>query len=167
MDPRVTPVIRQFIHENVALIRKLRGATLDHLETLIHRAIASGASPDDIGQQIEKRFGISERHARFIARDQVQKIDSAVTELRHIELGIREFDWWTMRDHKVRPAHKARHGVRYSYLERPDFLPGQEIACRCRQKPVFDSMLMDVAAAQSAEQAARTGQPPPKFGTFY
>lgn len=149
-DPRLAPVLRQFIHENVSLVRKLRGATLDHLETIVHRGIASGASPDDIGSEISKRFGVSERHARFIARDQVQKLNSAVTELRHAELGIREFDWWTMRDPKVRPAHKVLHGRRFAYSDPPLDLPGRACGCRCLQKPVFDGMLADVAAAQAA-----------------
>lgn len=148
LDRRIPGAVSQFVHENVALIRKLQGATLDHLETLLYRGISSGMGVEELGLTISERFGISERHARFIARDQIQKLDSKVTELRHFEMGITQYDWWTMLDPKVRKTHRPRHAKRFLYSDPPSGgHPGTEAGCRCRQVPFLDQS----AAEQTAQ----------------
>lgn len=158
LDRRIPGAITQFVHENVALIRKLQGAAVDHLETLIHRGIASGMGAEELGAAITARFGISERHARFIARDQINKLDSKVQELRHAELGITRFVWWSMQDSLVRPRHRRLHGTTFDYSDPPpDGLPGMPVGCRCRQAPVLDRQV-DEAAPEVDHEAWMVGQ---------
>lgn len=165
-DPRLAGALSQFVHENVVLIRNLHGGTLDKLEALIHRGISTGMSHEEIGELISKRFGIAERGARFIARDQVARLNSKVTELRHAELGIREFDWWSMQDGRVRRLHRAHHGRRFAYHDPPSIgLPGNTSdgpACRCGQRPVWSSVQAEVEVqaglpAETLAQATRIG----------
>lgn len=156
MDRRLPGAISQFIHENVALVRRLQGDALGHLEALIYRGLASGMDAEELGGAIADRLGIAERHARLIARDQIQKLDSKVTELRHAELGIRSFVWWSMQDDRVRPRHRSLHGKTFAYSDPPaDGLPGQPVGCRCRQAPVLDQQVdVDHGAAVDQQRAA-------------
>ena len=158
LDLKVPSLIDGFVHENVKLIGSLKNRTLDELENIVARAYASGTRAAAVGEEIAARFGIAERHARLIARDQIGKLNGQVTAARHRELGIASFVWRSMRDRRVRPRHAHLDGQRFAYDKPPaDGLPGQPIACRCTQEPVFDDLI--VAAAPAA--GARTAQPGP------
>lgn len=142
-DPRLAEIVPGFVHENVSLITSLQGRTLDGIETLITRAVASGTRADAVAAEIEARWGIAERHARLIARDQIGKLNSQITTERHLELGLTVYRWRSMRDPKVRPEHKIRDGQTYAYNGpgAAPTRPGLEICCRCLEEPVFDSIL--------------------------
>lgn len=147
VDASIGELIAGFVHENVALIKSLQGRTLDHLETMITRAVASGTRAEELKDEIAERFAIGERHARLIARDQIGKLNSRITTARHTELGIADFEWQSMRDQRVRPRHRVLNGQRFSYAKPPaEGVPGMPIACRCLQKPVFDSIYAELDA---------------------
>jgi SPP1 gp7 family putative phage head morphogenesis protein len=146
-DPKVQPLISGFIHENVSLIRKLQGSTLDELEVILARAVSDGTRAEAIAEQIGARFGVSERHARLISLDQVGKLNSKITEARHTELGIKSYDWVSLLVGKRRPEHVARHGKPFRYDRPPaDGHPGMAICCRCLQQPVFDDIYAELDA---------------------
>lgn len=143
-DPRMPALLAGFIHENVALIKSLQGRTLDELEKIVTRAYANGTGVEAVQEELTARFGIAERHARMIARDQIGKLTGQVAESRHREIGIASFEWISRLDPKVRPRHRELHGKRFRYDKPPaEGLPGHPVACRCLQQPVFD----DLAAA--------------------
>jgi SPP1 gp7 family putative phage head morphogenesis protein len=149
-DPAIAHLVDGFVHENVSLITSLQNRQLDEIEKLITRAIASGTRAEQVTVEIQARFGIGERHARLIARDQVARLNSRITEARHTELGIASFLWRSMRDPKVRPEHVALHGKRFRYDAPPaEGLPGRtrRPGCRCVPEPLFDDLLALAAAA--------------------
>ena len=147
IDAKIAPMIGRFAAENVALVRKLQGGALDDLAALITRAYADGARAEYVAAEIEVRFGVAERHARLIARDQIGKLNGMITEARHLELGIDQYDWQSMRDPRVRPRHRDLDGKRFSYSKPPpDGNPGRPICCRCLPKPVFDSVYAELDA---------------------
>lgn len=144
LDPSIPGVIEGFVHENVSLINKLRGRVLDDLEAIIVRAYSDGARAETIAPEIAARFDIAERHARWIARDQISRLNSKVTEARHRELGITSFMWMTMNDGRVRPEHVVLHEKVFRYDNPPaEGIPGRtrKPGCRCGQQPVFDELL--------------------------
>lgn len=158
-NPKWSAKIDGFVHENVALVKTLGSKSLDDLEKLITRALADGKRASSVGAEISKRWGIAERHARLIARDQIGKLNGQLTRARHEELGIAQFRWLTMNDPLVRPTHKTKEGKVYSYKGEgtPPFFPGEEVCCRCGEEPLFDdilglldSMMTDATPAQSA-----------------
>jgi SPP1 gp7 family putative phage head morphogenesis protein len=149
-DPKMAALIEGFVVENVTLIKSLGNRSIDELEKLITRAYVDGTRAEDLAAQISERWGIAERHARLIARDQIGKLNGQVTAARHAELGITRYEWLSMRDGRVRPRHKTRHGKVYSYAgkDAAPSNPGQDVACRCVGKPLlqdiedeFDRML--------------------------
>jgi SPP1 gp7 family putative phage head morphogenesis protein len=147
LDPRVPDITRGFVRENVALIKKLKNATLDDLENIVVRAYASGTRAEAVGSEIAKRFDVSERHARLIARDQIGKLTGQLTRARHAELGIKSYLWQHIGNKNPRPHHVARHGRRFRYDDPPaDGPPGAAVCCHCLQKPVFDDIYAELDA---------------------
>lgn len=166
-DPKMAARIDAFVHENVSLIKSLGTNTLDELEKLITRGLADGMRAEQLGAEIAKRWGIAERHARLIARDQIGKLNGQITRARHKELGIARFRWLTMRDPKVRPRHRPMEGKVFAYegADVPPFFPGQEICCRCQEEPVFDDILAELdalLAAPTTPPLPQSAPPPPQ-----
>lgn len=147
-DAGIGDLIAGFVHENVSLVKRLQGSALDELETILTRAAATGMRAEAIQEQIEERFGIAERHARLIAHDQVQSLNSRVTEARHRELGIQSYIWMeTFAAKKPRPEHVARHNKPFRYDDPPaDGHAGQAVMCHCLQQPNFDDIYAELDA---------------------
>jgi SPP1 gp7 family putative phage head morphogenesis protein len=147
-DAEVGDLIEGFVHENVSRITTLQGDMLNELEAILTQAAASGARAEAVQEQIEARFGIAERHARLIAHDQIQSLNSRITQARHEELGIASYIWLeTFAAKKPRPEHVARHGKAFRYDEPPwDGAPGIAVMCHCLQQPQFDDIYAELDA---------------------
>lgn len=146
MDVAVPDMIAGFVHENVSRVRRIQGAVLDDLESILTTAAADGARAEVVQQLIEDRFGLAERHARLLAHDQVQKLTSRVTQARHEELGIQSYVWLhTGAAKKPRPEHVRRHGKTFRYDDPPaDGHPGIAVMCHCLQQPKFDDIYAEL-----------------------
>jgi SPP1 gp7 family putative phage head morphogenesis protein len=145
-DRSVPGIIDSFVGENVSLITTMNRRTFDDVERLVTRSFTSGLRHEELAQQISARFGVAERHARLIARDQIGKISGQVNAARQKELGIRRFTWRTVGDERVRDEHKDLNGQVFSFDDPPsEGLPGEPINCRCSAEPVFDDVLDEIA----------------------
>lgn len=161
--------IEHFAHENAALIKSLGNRTTDDIEKLVTGAFARGARHEELAKEIEARFGIAERHARLIARDQIAKLNAQVARARHQELGIARFKWITANDGvapggRVRPRHWAMRDKVWGYKAGsgapvPSFFPGQEVCCRCGEVPVFDDIMGLVDVLLEGDPAPRPEAP--------
>lgn len=94
-------------------------------------------------QEIQKRFGMTSRRAKLIARDQTSKLNASLTKLRQQELGVEEYIWQTAGDERVRASHKAHDGkkFRWDHLPKETGNPGNDINCRCVAIPVLEGLL--------------------------
>lgn len=143
-DKKLPAMVDHFAHENVSLISTLQNHTYDKIESMVTRAIASGTPHPALAKQIQERFGISESHARLIARDQVGKLYGQINAARQRELGVKRFIWRTVGDDRVRDEHDdlehQSESEPFSYDDLPDEgLPGEPIQCRCVAEPVFEA----------------------------
>jgi SPP1 gp7 family putative phage head morphogenesis protein len=112
------------------------------IDKIVTRAIASGSPIGDLQGDISERFGVAERHARLIARDQVGKLYGQINQARQTALGIDEFEWATVGDERVRDEHEALNGRRFRWDDPPaEGIPGEPIQCRCSAQPVLDNLL--------------------------
>ncbi len=142
-------LIKSFVSENVALIKSIPQVLLGDVESVIAESWRIGRSTADIERHIAERFGVADRRARLIARDQIATLNGKVTAARHKQIGIAEYEWSTSNDERVRgdpgglypkakPSHHARDGKVFRYSKPPDGgHPGEAINCRCVAVPVI------------------------------
>lgn len=128
---------------NVSLIRSIGRQYLDRVEESVWRSVNAGYDMAQLTRELRKDYGISERRAAFIARDQTNKAKAAIEKARRQELGITEAIW--MHSHagkEPRPSHVAADGKRFDvgkgmYLDGKWVQPGTEPNCRCTSRAVI------------------------------
>lgn len=128
---------------NVSLIRSIGQQYLSRVEESVWRSVNAGYDMAQLTRELRKDYGISERRAAFIARDQTNKAKAAIEKARRQELGITEAIW--MHSHagkEPRPSHVAANGKRFDvskgmYLDGKWVQPGTEPNCRCTSRSVI------------------------------
>lgn len=137
--------IRAFVKNNSSLITKLSDEQARRMEETLFRNLSAGNGVKVIKEEIEKGFGIGERRARLIARDQTNKFNGNLTELRQQELGIDKYWWSTSLDERVRETHRSNQGKTFSWNKPPASTghPGSQIRCRCTAQPIITSEMFN------------------------
>lgn len=143
------------IEQNLDLIKTLTEKQLSRIKNVVLSDLRAGNfSQKTIRDTIEHDFGISSRHADFIARDQSHKMTSTLNQLRYQNLGWTKYIWRTARDRRVRgtpkskdglypnarPSHYAREGKVFEFKKPPKGGgPGQDYNCRCYAEPIIET----------------------------
>ncbi len=138
------------IKENLNLIKTLSQKQLSRVQNVVLSNLRAGNfQASEIKKQLVDDFGMSERHAKFIARDQSHKMTSNLNQLRYENLGVTKYIWRTSKDRRVRgdpdgkypkakPSHYVREGKIYSFAKPPaGGNPGEPINCRCYAEPIL------------------------------
>lgn len=126
------------IRENVNLISNLNADTKKRVEQVMFDAIANRRNQKYVTDQLAAAMGITKRRARIIARDQTHKMNAILTRIRNQQLGIEAYIWDTMRDDRVRRAHRERQGKKFRWDKPPvDGHPGYPINCRCTASAIL------------------------------
>ncbi|HFT8240342.1 TPA: phage minor head protein [Yersinia enterocolitica] len=137
------------ISENVALIRSIPEKYFTEVESMVFRSVAKGGDRKGLADEIEanfgKRHGITRRRAGFIARDQVRKATSALSNARQQAAGIKKGIWLhSGGGNEPRKKHVHANGQEFDLdkgLPIGDkgqyVLPGEEPNCGCVWKPVL------------------------------
>jgi SPP1 gp7 family putative phage head morphogenesis protein len=141
-DPTLTATVAEFTTRNVALIKSIPEQYFGSVEKVIRTGFRKGQRAEQLRGQIADRFGVSERRAQFIARDQISKINGQLTEERQTELGLAEYIWRTSQDERVRETHRELEGTTQKWSEPPVVSddgrrehPGGDFQCRCTAEP--------------------------------
>ncbi len=131
---------RAWARRNAELITSVEERHLDDVAAAVTEAVEKGRSTRDLARDIEERFGISQRRAALVARNEVGTLNSQITQKRQTDLGIRRFRWRDSGDTKVRPLHARIDGQVYTWARGhpTEGRPGEPINCRCTAEPVFD-----------------------------
>lgn len=154
--PGKSEIVRQFTRENMDLIVAMPSRALDRLEPQLIDAAKAGRRHEHFSRVVKEELGVSDRRAKLIARDQIQKFNSRLNEERQTELGIEEYVWQTSGDdrvvgtpgglypegNRVHGDHYSRDGQVFRWDTPPhDGPPGFAINCRCRALPVVEKAL--------------------------
>ncbi len=145
-EPFITPALNSFTRENVSLIKKMDTDMLDSIEGVMQRGFRDGKSSINIAKDIEQRVDVTRSKARFIARDQVGKLNGQLTGLRQNNLGIKTYIWRTSEDERVRTTHKSKNNNKYRWDTPPATTghPGADFQCRCYAEPDFQSVFQEL-----------------------
>ena len=150
----VRDIMAASVGENVALIRTIPEQYLQRVQTQVLQSAMVGRDIGALTRELSTGYGITARRAAFIARDQNNKLTSAVNRARQEELGVKEAIWLhSGGGHEPRPTHVAFSGKRYdiakgAYLETNGgqmgwTWPGFSINCRCTSRAVLPALTAD------------------------
>lgn len=162
-DDKIGPLLREWIAENVRLIKTVPSEYFGSIERLVAAGVNTGRRHEQIAKQIADRYGVAQRRAALIARDQVGKFYGQVQRARQKELGIQRYRWRTSNDERVRPEHVEREGKVFEWTDPPaDGHPGYPINCRCTAEPVITDVLEQLEKEEQADrermQALQAGE---------
>jgi SPP1 gp7 family putative phage head morphogenesis protein len=149
-QPYLKSELNMFATLNTELIVKMKDDMLAKVQGDVMRGFAQGVRHEEIAKDLEGYIdplnGTVRSRARLIARDQVNKLNGQLTELRQNELGISRYTWRTMGDERVRETHAAKDGKVFSWDDPPADTgnPGEEIQCRCYAEPILSDLLQSV-----------------------
>lgn len=146
---QVTPAMRDVmdatIAENVALIKSIPEEFHSKVEGMVMRSVTEGRNLSTLTKQLQARYGITYRRAKFISLDQNNKATAMLRRAREREVGIEEGTWLhSGGGREPRPTHVANSGKRFSLKDGwPDpalkgkrIWPGTEPNCRCTWRAV-------------------------------
>ena len=91
----------------------------------------------DLHELIQQLDGKSLSRSALIARDQVYKLNVALTRQLQLNAGVTKYVWATCRDDRVRPTHRANEGRTFYWSSPPAITghPSHDPGCRCLPLP--------------------------------
>lgn len=137
-------MLEEWVKENVDLIKTIPEETLDKMKAIVYEGFADGKTTTRMLKEIQHTYGISRRRARFIARDQVAKLNGQIQHAQQEDSGITKYIWSTAGDERVRRSHKELNGKIFEWNDPPlnsdgrRCHPGEDYGCRCIGRPVFE-----------------------------
>ncbi len=138
-DEDLQEAIDEAVGANVALITSIPQQYFDRIEQAVMASMQAGTLNDDLADELKKIKGMTDNRAKLIARDQLGKINSRLSQIRQQSLGITHYYWSTSHDERVRARHKRWDGDLIAWDSPPiDGHPGQAINCRCTAIPDLD-----------------------------
>jgi len=162
-EPWETEVIEAWGETNFELIKSLSSEYIKTVNTLVSEGVQFGKTANEIMAGIRAtNKQIEGWRSRLIARDQVGKLNGALTKRRNTDAGIDMYIWMTANDERVRSKHKPLdnkvckwgNSSVYSDNKGKTFkkrgsdmfigIPGQDIQCRCGSQPFFDDMIAEI-----------------------
>ena len=149
-----------WIDYNVGLIKTIPQDSLDKMREVIYDGFTKGRLTKDIAKDIQHIYGVSKNRAKFIARDQIAKLNGQIQRAQQMDAGIEEYIWSTSGDERVRQSHKELNGKKCRWDDPPENSdgrkchPGEDYNCRCVGRPVFKKRKLNVPFESSSEKAA-------------
>lgn len=151
-SPRIAEKVNAMTTANVQLIKSIRSQYLDKVQNAVTQAMVNGTLNKDLVQQIKDIGKTTEKRAIFIARDQSSKLNAALTQARHEDVGITKYTWSTSGDERVRESHVEKDGQVFEYANPPADTghPGHDFNCRCVAIPYLGDVVKASSNAQEA-----------------
>lgn len=139
--------VDRFTARNVSLITSIPERYFSAIRNTLVEDVGEGARWEEIADDLEERFQVSESTAKLVARDQVGKLYGALNQERQEELGITSFTWRTSHDNRVREEHVLLDGRTFDWDSPPaEGVPGEPINCRCWADPDVAGVVAALAA---------------------
>jgi SPP1 gp7 family putative phage head morphogenesis protein len=138
-------LVRQYLGEQVGLISSLPLDAAKRVHELTLEGIVNATRSKEISQMIMASGQVTRSRANLIARTEVARTASLVTQSRAEHVGSLGYIWRSVGDLDVRPRHKELNGTFHRWTEPPvsgergeRAHAGQIYNCRCYPEPVLD-----------------------------
>lgn len=143
-DFRANEIAQSYTENLNFWIKNWTNDSIIRMRETVGQMALGGKSRLDISEYIAKEFGISQRHAVFLARNETAIATSSYLSAKYKEEGFSFFKWHTNIDGRERPLHRELNGKLFRFDNPPIIddktgqkgLPGQTYNCRCTFSPV-------------------------------
>ena len=138
-SPLVDKAIQASLDENIKLIKSIAEEHLASVAELVRESAENGRDMEGMAEDLEERYGITERRAQLIVRDQNNKATAFIHKARQKQFGITKALWvHNMASITPRQEHMdwdneeydVEEGM-YSEDEEEQQWPGTAINCGC------------------------------------
>lgn len=141
-------VVGALIAENVSLIKSIPSRYFDDITAMVQRHASQGKDLAALEEEIFNRYNVTQRRAKFIARDQSDKASEAIKRTECRDLGITEGIWVHVPGTKsARATHMRMNGKRFRLDEglydadvKRKVLTGELPGCRCTYRAVIPDL---------------------------
>lgn len=141
-DSALQEAVDEAVAANISLINSIPQQYLDRVEQAVMASLQAGTLNATLADDLLKIEGVTKNRAKLIARDQLGKINSRLSQIRQQSLGITHYFWSTSHDERVRARHRRWDGDLIAWDNPPiDGHPGQAIQCRCTAIPDLDFLM--------------------------
>lgn len=137
-------LMRVLQNEQVAFIKSLPLEAAQRVQRLAEEGLATGARSDEIERMIMATGHVAKGRAKLIARTEVGRASSSLTEARATHVRIETYIWRSAGDSDVRPLHRKLNGHVFRFDHPPvsgqdgeRSNPGAIYNCRCYSEPVL------------------------------
>lgn len=116
------------------------------MRELVSTNAFAGRRSSDLLKMLQDKYGVSQRKARFLARQETSLLLSKFRETRYRDIGAERYRWSTSNDERVRHDHKDLDGKIFRWDMPPVTNrktgqrnnPGEDFGCRCVAIAMFD-----------------------------
>ena len=136
-------LVSELLAEQVTLIRSIPLEAAERVHRLTLESIEDSSRAREIAAEIQRSGEVAESRANLIARTEVARTASVLTEARALNVGSEGYIWRTSGDGDVRQSHKEMNG-KFVRWDSPPTLSdgttthaGQIYNCRCYPEPVI------------------------------
>jgi SPP1 gp7 family putative phage head morphogenesis protein len=145
-------LFRDILDEQVDLITSLPLEAAQRVHELTIEGLLAGKRAAELVPEIHGLGDITVNRATLIARTEVARTSSSLTQARAEYVGSAGYRWLTVRDARVRPSHRTMEGKFVRWDEPPtlDNMTGHAgnfPNCRCTPLPVIPDILPERRAA--------------------
>lgn len=139
----MVPTFLRLQAEQVHYITSIPRDQAERAQKLAYQAATGGRRAGEIEAEIARTGQVSASRAKLIARTEVAKTNSVITEARAKSAGSDKYIWRTMEDEAVRESHEHMDGVEVEWSKPPTLSDGtvthagQIYNCRCFAEPLF------------------------------
>lgn len=135
--------MQQLLEEQVGLIKSLPVEAAERVHKVTTEGITKGIRASEVAAEIMKTGDVTKSRANLIARTEVGRTSTTLTQARAESVGSKGYRWRTAGDSDVRESHRKMEGRFVAWNDPPtlDGMRGHAGAipnCRCYPEPVLD-----------------------------
>lgn len=151
IPPDFSPYIRENIAKNWTnnlslYIKDFAEENVTKLRQDIQENAYSGSRAENLVKSLQANYGVSQRKARFLAKQETKLLMTEIHLSKASEVGLNRYKWSTSNDEKVRHSHKVLQGRIINLANPPVVDPltgrrahaGCDFGCRCIKIFIID-----------------------------
>lgn len=143
-------VQRQFMAEQVTLIKSLPLDAAKRVHEIVIENQFQGGRYDAIADKIRETGSVTASRATLIARTEISRVSTALTQARAMSVGSQSYIWHTANDADVRESHAKLNNTAHRWDTPPPHEegggkiyyshPGAIFNCRCWPEPIIPDL---------------------------